>query len=702
MAEEEDVKLSILMDEQTAEGLERAASALERMGERWGRSAEAWRATAEGMGQAAQTSEEAAQRRHFLGQIGQAGGETAREQLDMREQLDLRNRREPNRSASTPEEIKAAARETAGDHWKGAAQPWQAPSTGMGGVAQVESERKRFMGQLAEVARDSRGPVPTSPVSVLADEKLRSQQKAKEQVDSYEASKKDREAHDKEMAKRGHGPTANDQFSQFNQNLSSALRGGRTGENLEQLGNTVGGVMGKFGKHLTTLSDSTLTSAQQMQQIARDLPIIGGLIAGAQAMIQAPQHDVIYQGGITADKARSDSSSNWAMMQRRAGIRQQEAEATGIATERDKQHRAGFAGLGVAIPDNVHDTMGAAHFSRQIETAQRIQDVRAEKSGIEARKAAQEKELDELREKRGVEDGDKSTGLARGVWNANQHAADIEKRKPSNKSWVDYVGNVAGADRPGRTWNEFGTALQGNRAGRTWNEAFHQSLADEKKPEDTKKSHDGLQAHKDFQTANNRVIEKEIELRGTAADLVRKQGEELKALAGHDKDRLSLLRQQEGVVQGQVQSFGSLTKAQQSMAIRLLEKSRDRGFDSLSFGERNDLRRYGGGQVVDRGIEKMMDKDPDFKKFQHLIADNTGDPTAPRKGLGEIRTEARGLEIKLAETRTAIEASTTKALQGSFAGLEEAIVALMSKVALSLKGEITMRTILANMAKGGM
>lgn len=533
---EEDVKLSILMDESALQQLERAAQALEKTGERWGRSAASWRSATGGMSSAAQGA-----------------------------------------------------------------------GMGSGQEAEDEARRKRFGAQLAGI---------NAPIVM-------------DMATRAEMARRERDSAERGQQKK---PSYNDQFAKFNRNLSSGLQGGELGQNLSQLGNTLGDTFRKLATVINAASDSTLTLAQRQQGLIESLPIVGSFASGLREFgeaIRGVTND-LNLNRLRAESAGLLSSTSLSNQSQAGGMRIESARLAGTAAEHRRQADMGFAGLGVADPKNVFDPLERQRFQRETGIAQHRQGLEADAAGL----AAQGKAIDaEERRLTGQRDN------AKRVHDESLAQAKLLQGKEREKS----------ASSGGLGWLVGNNSV--NLAGRP-----HKAEIDDS-------GRSALQASKDLLTLEEQLREAQNRRHQHAEAVARNQHEQAKALVDLERSRLEILRSQGEIISGQTQSFGSLTRARQSLVTSTLQQAKDRGFDSLTMGQRNIIREGGFGQVVQRGIEKQIEGNPLFRQAQGLAADMGA---SPRGTLGENLTAQTAAQKLLVEATKKSEAAFATGVSTSF------------------------------------
>jgi hypothetical protein len=128
----------------------------------------------------------------------------------------------------------------------------------------------------------------------------------------------------------------------------------------------------------------------------------------------------------------------------------------------------------------------------------------------------------------------------------------------------------------------------------------------------------------------------------SVTEAVQAESQVRKAGIAVEQQRLSILIQQENRVKNQATTFASLNEAEKSQALQIAQMAKTRGVANLTPEQRGLLSRAGGGEFVNKELEKLGAADPRFKQLKGLLGE--GDEA----DLAKIQKERVRVENKIA------------------------------------------------------
>lgn len=385
---------------------------------------------------------------------------------------------------------------------------------------------------------------------------------------------------------------------------------------------------------MAKLGDSTKRFDERLMSAAEGIPVVGTLVKGFRDLAEAVKG--------SADAMRRQAMAAEAIggtmpMQHRAryaemGAGTQAGVLRSTSTFWAGQARRGFAGLGVADPRNLYDPYQAGAFSRQIGLAQSKQGILAGIAETEARGRGLNDErvgLDNLRT---------------GAMDRLRSAQGDEQKARAGAHWL-------------------GSSVFGNS-----------------KAEIDRASRAQLQASRELMEIEQKIKENTENRQQNAMELERKRGE----LVGHsialEKERLTVLKEQEGIVRAQTQGWGRATGAERQVATAWARQAQ-RDPNSLARGQWDYLQRFAPNFVA-RHMEQRGEADPMLREFQAL----TGTLNNTPQGLGANLREQQDVEKRIAELSTKKSADTARLLEGAFGKFTDDIIAALLRI-VKIRGD---------------
>lgn len=417
------------------------------------------------------------------------------------------------------------------------------------------------------------------------------------------------------------------------------------------LGSSLQGLAERVNK----LGDPFLDVGQKMQALREGIPVVGGLLKGLREFGEA-------LSGVAAQLAQQEqlaqligtiSEGRMAGAHEEAGLRTRGAGLQAVAGARWLQQRQGFAGLGVADPAQPLDPLQMARFGRQVGYATQRQTLEAEQAGLSREGVGLAAELDRLEKAR--------TG-----------AADFHGRASAR------VGHYrAERERLGRpvAKGELDQAMRDQLQGAQELQRIEEQI---KKTKEEAQTNALAQAEKEKQIGLNRLES--------------------------EKEKLSLLREQEGVLRGTASSFYDLHGGQREMILAWKKQADTKGFGSLLPQQVRMMAQMGGAGVqrwAERNIMEEMSKDPKFKEFAGAFA--RGDALMQGADLsvtGNVRQQVQ-LEKTLADLGRDVEAKAAAAFAAAFGKSIDGLVKAIDDVVNARVRELQARLQHGHLQRGG-
>lgn len=180
-------------------------------------------------------------------------------------------------------------------------------------------------------------------------------------------------------------------------------------------------------------------------------------------------------------------------------------------------------------------------------------------------------------------------------------------------------------------------------------------------------------------TAQARIEQEILAAHNKQLDLRRLQNEA-------DRQRLSVLQQQEAILKGQAGSFGGLSKGEQNAALAFARQAQQFGFESLTPEMKAQLGRAGFSDYVTKGNIEQAAKDPAFQEISKILGETanlgtlSGNRAEQAKVEGQITVQYQVDVARLAaELDQKIRESHEKQLQAIFDAINVAIQGFEAK-----------------------
>lgn len=399
--------------------------------------------------------------------------------------------------------------------------------------------------------------------------------------------------------------------------------------------------MSMVASSLDKLNDSTLSASQRTQAFAESLPLVGSFVRGIREMTEAVQGvtDRLRRQALAGEIHGLENPSRLATEFKQGELSTSSAGRRGLADYWQGQARAGFAGLGVADPRNLYDPYQRSAFSRQIGLAQSRQGIQAEIAEVEARQRGQEKERKNAEWEAGVASNDAG------------EAKENYERLRKEKGGPTFLGINVYSNR---------NKAEIDQAAR---DAQHTAQLE-------------IQAREKLK----RITE---EGQQTAIELEQKKSAAVRASIDIEKEKLTVLKEQEGIVRAQTQSWGRATGAERQVMLAWAKQAQ-KDPNSLARGQLDKLANYAPNMVA-RIYEQRGERDPGLREFQDLTKDLNNTP----QGLGDNMREQQALEKKIADMSAKSAASAAEASSKAFDSFVKQIIDQFDAILKAKLAELT-------------
>jgi hypothetical protein len=373
--------------------------------------------------------------------------------------------------------------------------------------------------------------------------------------------------------------SANDRLGMANSTMATAMGGGNVGIT----SNILGSAMRELAAGFNTMGNSTLSATQRMQQFGEGLPVIGTLISGLRHLSESLMgvSDRIRMAAQFGEITRSMQSAGLNASLRKYGGMTELDEQRGRLIALAGTELQGFDGLGVGDIGGLNDPMRRASWERQIGIASQRDPIRANIGALEGR----------------------MTGLQR-------EAQMLEMERRTAVGNLERATEREGAARRGsftaQNYLTFGMFDGSNKALLT--EAV------------TERANAATQVSRiEEEIARNMERQK-----ATNQELGRERNHEARVMIEFERERLQVLKEQEGMIRQQSYSFGRMTGAERQYMLNLARKFKERGGANMLPQELDQLNAVLPYQVG-RAFESRGEAAPELQQIRGLFPD---DPTA--------------------------------------------------------------------------
>lgn len=409
--------------------------------------------------------------------------------------------------------------------------------------------------------------------------------------------------------------------------------------------------MANTASSMEKLNDSTLTAGQRIQGFAESLPVVGQLARGLRELGNAVTGttDALHRQAQSADRIAANMAAVHATEGQKIGMNIEGAGRLGRASVAATMAGRGFAGLGVADLADRNNPMMFGSWVRQIDISRQEQGARLGLAEAQARHDAAVRE-----QEKALTGRDK----VRGEFDKADKRFQAAEAAGRGWSWLSVTG---------------GTKTEIDEAGRARKQASDDLIAKEQHLQEATRAR-----------------------QESALEMERKRGEIIQSNISREQERLGILQQQEGLVRAQTQAFGGALKPQRQMAVSFLRQAEQKGWGSLMPSQLDMISRMGGGQRVQRELERRGEADPLTGEFRRLLGEGGNMP----QGLSENLESQDKSRRSIAEMQMNLEASTTKAFAEKFDKFIDTLLKSMDRVVQEKAKELETRQRLGNNSRG--
>lgn len=417
------------------------------------------------------------------------------------------------------------------------------------------------------------------------------------------------------------------------------------------LGAAVGGIAGMaslaglqsalttVGKMADIASNSLMTEAQRSQSLAESIPVVGGIVKAWRELTE------VMDG--TTDRIRVNAEAH-ALETRMISI-ESEKRAQIFSVEQRAVEASAKASASDRIefnPDMKRPGFAGPKPIRMLEAPKDFLDERELRS-VERRFHDPHKELEIRRAQLAQADTAKKADKA-GRAAVTEAGEEYQRRKMSQKR----LGNIIEEENtPGHPRMKAAIAIE-TSAGL----------------EHTQKQ---IAAEQELQRQSNRETQAEI---GYA--------QQVHAMAdltlNKERERLSVLKEQEGRLKEQAVAYGGLDEGAKAMAQQAAEQVKTHGFGSLAVEQKAALQRAGFGEFVGRENVKQAEADPTLAALRANLGEVGGGLAGKRKEIFQLE---KAIEVKVVQNQEQLDRSIEKALNDQ----REWIVDSIKRVAAAQK-----------------
>lgn len=440
-----------------------------------------------------------------------------------------------------------------------------------------------------------------------------------------------------------------DRLGMANSTMATAMSGGHVGVTSSILGSA----MQQLAAGFNAMGNSTMTATQRIQAFSEGLPVIGTLIAGLRQLSESIMgvSDRIRMATQFGEITRTMQAGTLRTTMARYGGMTEVGEQQGRLIALAGTELQGFEGLGVGDIGALNDPMRRASWERQIGIAGQRDAIRANIGAVEGRMAGLRTEREVLEIER-----------QRATMNLEQATEREQGTRKSSFTAFNYLtfGAFDGANKASLT--EAVTA----RA----NAATNLKQIEEKIAEN---------------------IEKE---KASTQELARERNREARVMIELDRERLQVLREQEGMIRQQSHGFGRMTGAERQYMLNLARKFKERGGAGMLPQELDQLNAVLPYQVG-RAFEARGEAAPELQAIRGLFP---GDPAS-----GGLAANLRGqtdLQKRLYELTAKAEADLGRTLEDGLGRFLQSLIKQLSTVLKAQSDEMTLGMRMRNVING--
>jgi hypothetical protein len=176
-----------------------------------------------------------------------------------------------------------------------------------------------------------------------------------------------------------------------------------------------------------------------------------------------------------------------------------------------------------------------------------------------------------------------------------------------------------------------------------------------------------LEAEAEVDRHHNDLLTQKNQLRDVEEKRIQAVGRQQKSNLDIERDRLTVLKEQEQRITGQLQSFGALSRVERQQFARAAERLNQVGIERLTPQEKALIARGGGGEALAREQEKSAQQDPFFRQGFAALG-------LPTEDVGGIRQAIPQLTARMEQEVEKQRAALTEQLADMFSKISASII----------------------------